>query len=98
MSTILAMSVRLLLLLSVPGSGSEALAEASSAYSCFWSFPGATPASSESCAPTPVRFSSPGNKRVTLKTCAGERCSSVTKIVVVLDPRPRISTIRAGAG
>lgn len=95
MSTIVALSVRLLLLLGVPGSYSDALAEATPAYSCFWSFPGATPASSESCAPPPVRFSSPGNKRVTLKTCAGERCSSVTKTVVVLDPRPRISSVRA---
>ena len=44
-----------------------------------------------STSPNPtVTFSSPGIKQVTLTACNTDGCSSVTKAVTVLDPRPQI--------
>lgn len=46
---------------------------------------------STSTAPKPrVTFSSPGQKTVTLTVCNARGCSTATKIVEVLDPRPTI--------
>ncbi len=61
-----------------------------STHTCRWAFPGGTPATFEGCVPPPVTFATPGAKRVTLTVCAAGSCTSSTRTLQVLDPRPRI--------
>lgn len=55
-----------------------------------------SPLASPGVASTPspiVIFNSPGEKTVTLKVCNSGGCSSATKTVTVLDPRPSITSV-----
>jgi hypothetical protein len=61
-------------------------------HTCSWTFLGGSPASSSSCVPPQVTFSTPGPKKVTLKVCTSS-CSSITKTVLVANPRPAIVKI-----
>jgi hypothetical protein len=68
------------------------------AYSCVWTFTGGSPPSSTQCAPPPVTFPTPGPKTVRLTLCSLDnpnRCTTATKTLLVLDPRPRITAASA---
>ena len=64
-------------------------------YTCHWAFPGGTPSSSSSCSPPTVIYPSAGTKTVTLTLCSTPQgpCSTVTKTLTVLDPRPAQLTV-----
>jgi len=72
---------------------------ASAPHTCRWSFPGGAPASSSSCSPPPVRYSTAGLKVVTLTVCAagpGGLCATVTKQLNVQEsPTPVLVDIKA---
>jgi len=92
-------ALKLLALFAAPDASAFADALATPApHTCRWSFPGGTPATSTSCAPPPVRYTTPGPKPVTLTVCATSPngpCSTVTKPVAVLDPRPVVVDFKA---
>lgn len=86
----------LVLFASADASGNQA------PHTCRWSFPGGTPATSTSCSAPPVRYRTPGTKLVTLTVCTAARlsgdgspCTTVTKPLTVLGPRPVIVGLKA---
>ena len=78
-----------------PHAALVALLLSAAPYTCSWIFPGGVPSTSSSCQPPPVTFSRSGSKTVRLTICAGTRCTSTSKTLDVLDPRPRIAGFSA---